>query len=145
MSDAPNPTTDRREIRVRFSPSPTGSLHAGGGRTALFNELFAHGEARRQGLDGTFIIRIEDTDRARFVPGATEGILDILAWFGLEWDEGPDRGGPYGPYTQSERTELYREHAQLLIERGHAYRCFCTEERLAALRAQQGAHISTVP
>ena len=139
MPDAPNLTADRPEVRVRFAPSPTGDLHVGGGRTALFNYLFAHGEARRQGREGRFIIRIEDTDRARFVAGATEGIFAVLAWFGLEWDEAPDKGGPCGPYTQSERTDLYREHAQVLIERGHAYRCFCTPERLAKVREEQQA------
>src|SRR5687768_9829677 len=106
MPDAPHLTADRGEVRVRFSPSPTGSLHIGGGRTALFNYLFAHGEARRQGLDGRFIIRIEDTDRTRLVEGATEGIFAVLSWFGVEWDEGPDKGGPHGPYTQSERSDL---------------------------------------
>ena len=139
MPDAPHPTTKRSEVRVRFSPSPTGDLHIGGGRMALFNYLFAHGEARRQGSDGTFVIRVEDTDRARFVPGATEGMLAMLSWFGLEWDEGPDKGGPLGPYVQSERTETYREHAHRLVERGHAYRCFCTPERLAKVREEQQA------
>jgi glutamyl-tRNA synthetase len=140
MTNSPDtPTAEPRPVRVRFAPSPTGSLHVGGGRTALFNYLFAHGEARRQGMEGAFVIRIEDTDRNRFVEGATEGIFAILAWFGLEWDEGPDRHGPHGPYTQSERTALYRQHAELLIERGHAYRCFCSPERLAKVREEQTA------
>jgi glutamyl-tRNA synthetase len=124
-------------IRVRFAPSPTGLLHVGGGRTALFNWLLAHGEARRQGRPGAFVLRIEDTDRARYVEGAEQGIFDILRWFGLEWDEGPDVGGPYGPYRQSDRTALYREYAEQLIERGHAYHCFCTPERLAGVREAQ--------
>ncbi|MDP9367933.1 MAG: glutamate--tRNA ligase family protein, partial [Chloroflexota bacterium] len=126
-------------VRVRFAPSPTGSLHVGGGRTALFNWLFAHGEARRQGKDGAFVLRIEDTDQKRFVQDATQGIFDALGWFGLTWDEGPDRGGPYGPYTQSERTALYREHADRLIEQGQAYRCFCSPDRLERVREEQRA------
>src|SRR5690348_13961914 len=124
-------------IRVRFAPSPTGLLHVGGGRTALFNWLLAHGEARRLGRPGAFLLRIEDTDRARYVAGAEQGIFDILRWFGLEWDEGPDVGGQFGPYRQSERTDLYREYAEQLIERGHAYHCFCTPERLARVREEQ--------
>ena len=133
MTDSASP------VRVRFSPSPTGSLHVGGGRTALFNWLFAHGQAKREGRDGAFLLRIEDTDQKRFVPGATEGILDILAWFGLTWDEGPDRGGPYGPYVQSERTEIYREHAERLVAVDRAYRCFCPPERLERVREAQRA------
>ena len=81
-------------VRVRFAPSPTGLLHIGGARTALFNWLFAHGQARRGGREGAFLLRIEDTDRNRYVEGAEQGIIDILRWFGLEWDEGPDVGGP---------------------------------------------------
>ena len=126
-------------VRVRFAPSPTGSLHVGGARTALFTWLYAHGQAPREGRSGTFVLRIEDTDRNRLVEGAAEGILDVLAWFGLSWQEGPDKGGPYGPYVQSERVELYREHAERLIATGHAYRCFCTPERLAQVRAEQEA------
>jgi glutamyl-tRNA synthetase len=126
-------------FRVRFAPSPTGLLHVGGGRTALFNWLLAHGQARREGRPGAFILRIEDTDRNRYVAGAEEGILDILRWFGLEWDEGPDVGGPFGPYRQSERTALYREYAERLLETGHAYRCFCPPERLQRVREEQVA------
>ena len=126
-------------VRVRFAPSPTGALHVGGARTALFTWLFAHGEAKRAGRDGTFVLRIEDTDRNRLVPGATEAIFDVLAWFGLTWQEGPDVGGPHGPYVQSERADLYREHAEGLIAAGHAYRCFCTPERLAEVRREQEA------
>jgi glutamyl-tRNA synthetase len=128
------------EVRVRFAPSPTGLLHVGGARTALFNWLLAHGQAPREGKRGAFLLRIEDTDRNRLVEGAEEGILDILRWFGLEWDEGPDIGGPRGPYRQSERTALYREHAERLLETGHAYRCFCTPERLQQVRAEQIAN-----
>jgi glutamyl-tRNA synthetase len=126
-------------IRVRFPPSPTGLLHVGGARTALFNWLFAHGQARRNGLEGQFIIRIEDTDRSRYVPGAAEGMLDILDWFGLTWDEGPDKGGSVGPYVQSERTALYQEHADLLLQTGASYRCFCTPGRLQEVRETQRA------
>jgi glutamyl-tRNA synthetase len=125
--------------RVRFAPSPTGLLHVGGGRTALFNWLLAHGQARRDGGGGSFLLRIEDTDRNRYVPGAEAGIFDILAWFGLDWDEGPDVGGPYAPYRQSERTALYQQHADLLLTKGAAYHCFCTPERLERVREEQRA------
>jgi nondiscriminating glutamyl-tRNA synthetase len=114
--------------RVRFAPSPTGSLHLGNARTALFNWLVA----RRAG--GTFVLRIEDTDVVREQEGAEAGILDDLRWLGLDWDEGLDAGGPFGPYRQSERGRLYREAAELLLERGRAYRCFCTDEELEAER-----------
>lgn len=133
-----NPTiTIDRDVRVRYAPSPTGLLHVGGARTTLFNWLFAKGEAERLGFDGTMILRIEDTDRNRLVEGATEGILDILHWFGVDWDEGPDVGGPHGPYIQSERLALYRQGAQELIDKGLAYRCFCSPERLQQLRDKQ--------
>jgi glutamyl-tRNA synthetase len=124
-------------VRVRFAPSPTGSLHVGGGRTALFNYLFAYGQARRSGRDGTFILRIEDTDQTRLVEGAVEEIVEVLHWFGLTWDEGPDVGGPHGPYVQSERISTYQDAAQQLIDTGKAYRCFCTRERLQAVREDQ--------
>jgi glutamyl-tRNA synthetase len=126
-------------VRVRFAPSPTGSLHIGGGRTALFSWLFAKGQAAREGRAGQFLLRIEDTDRNRLVPGATENILDVLAWFGLEWDEGPDIDGPHAPYVQSERQAIYKEHAEQLIASGHAYRCFCTPDRLEKVREEQRA------
>lgn len=121
--------------RVRFPPSPTGEPHVGNIRTALFNWLFA----RNQG--GTFILRIEDTDRQRLVPGAQEAILDGLRWIGLDWDEGPEVGGPLGPYIQSERKELgiYYEAAHRLIESGWAYECYCPPERLDEVRKQQQA------
>jgi glutamyl/glutaminyl-tRNA synthetase len=115
------------------------ALHVGGGRTALFNYLFAHGRRSAAGGDGRFLLRIEDTDRNRLVEGATEGIFDILTWFGLTWDEGPDVGGDHGPYTQSERTALYTEAADRLLAEGNAYRCFCTPERLQAVREAQQA------
>ncbi|MCB2203745.1 glutamate--tRNA ligase [bacterium] len=118
-------------IRVRFAPSPTGFLHVGGLRTALYNVLFA----RKHG--GTAVLRIEDTDRSRYVEGAVENLIDTLAWAGLSFDEGPVRGGKHGPYVQSERTELYRRHAQQLLDEGKAYRCFCTPEELTASRERQ--------
>ncbi|GAB4531610.1 MAG: glutamate--tRNA ligase [Anaerolineae bacterium] len=118
-------------VRVRFPPSPTGLLHVGGLRSALFNWLFA----RHHG--GVFILRIEDTDRKRYEPEALSDILDSLRWLGLDWDEGPEVGGDYGPYFQSERLDIYRQFARQLIENGHAYYCFCTPERLARLRQEQ--------
>jgi glutamyl-tRNA synthetase len=118
------------EVRVRFAPSPTGLLHVGGLRTALYNYLFA----RNQG--GKFILRIEDTDRTRFVEGAVENLIKTLKWGGLSYDEGPEIGGPFGPYIQSERTELYRDHANRLLEQSLAYRCFCTSERLEQMRKE---------
>jgi glutamyl-tRNA synthetase len=118
-------------VRVRFAPSPTGYLHIGGARTALYNWMFA----RKTG--GRFILRIEDTDQKRSVPGATEAIMDALRWMGLDWDEGPDVGGPYGPYVQSERAALYRQWADWLVAQDHAYKCFCTTEELAERRAAQ--------
>lgn len=118
-------------VRVRFAPSPTGRMHLGGGRTALYNYLL------RQKLGGTFILRIEDTDVKRLVPGAEEEIMRSLHWLGIDWDEGPDKGGPNGPYRQSQRKEIYLEHARQLVEKGHAYYCFCTPERLEKVRQQQ--------
>ena len=118
-------------IRVRYAPSPTGHPHIGNIRTALFNWLFA----RHNG--GKFIVRVEDTDRERLVPGAVDSILDGLEWLGIDWDEGPRVGGPYGPYLQSERLGLYHETTEKLIAKGKAYRCYCTRERLAQLREEQ--------
>ncbi|MFA5838085.1 MAG: glutamate--tRNA ligase [Bellilinea sp.] len=117
--------------RVRFAPSPTGHLHLGGARTALYNYLLA----RKTG--GQFILRIEDTDRKRLVPGAEEEIYANLRWLGIEWGEGPDIGGPDGPYRQSERKEIYQQYAQKLIDSGRAFTCFCTPERLEKVRAEQ--------
>lgn len=116
------------DVRVRFAPSPTGALHIGGLRTALYNYLFA----RRH--EGAMILRIEDTDQARFVPGAEAYIKESLAWIGIRLDEGPDEGGPCGPYRQSERKSLYRQYALDLIEKGHAYYAFDTPEELQAMR-----------
>ena len=120
-------------VRVRYAPSPTGAPHIGGFRTALFDWLFA----RHHG--GAFVVRIEDTDQERYVPEAVPQLLEGLRWLGLDYDEGPDRGGPYAPYTQMERLPLYRSELQKLRETGWAYPCFCTKERLEALRAEQAA------
>ncbi len=120
-------------VRVRFAPSPTGELHVGGLRTALFNYLFA----KKHG--GSFILRIEDTDRERFVPGAEEGIIDLLQWAGIEPDEGPHKEGAHGPYRQSERLHLYGKAAERLIGQGNAYRCYCTPEELEQMRRDQQA------
>lgn len=120
-------------VRVRFAPSPTGYLHIGGARTAIYNWLLA------RATGGQFILRIEDTDRARFVPDALQDIMASLRWLGIEWDEGPEAGGPYGPYFQSERLDLYHKYAEQLVAEGKAYYCFCTTERLSALRAAQEA------
>ncbi|MDR1955405.1 MAG: glutamate--tRNA ligase [Treponema sp.] len=119
------------EIRDRYAPSPTGLQHIGGVRTALFNYLFA----RSQG--GAFILRLEDTDRTRSDAAFVQNLYDTFTWLGFRWDEGPDRGGPVGPYIQSERFALYRAYAQALIEKGAAYYCFCSAARLDALRAEQ--------
>jgi glutamyl-tRNA synthetase len=119
--------------RVRFAPSPTGHLHVGGARTAIFNWLFA----RRH--DGSLIIRVEDTDQARSTRESEQMVLDDLRWLGLEWQEGPDRGGPHEPYRQSERTDVYGVVARELLAKGIAYRCFCTEEMLEAKRKQAEA------
>lgn len=112
------------EVRTRFAPSPTGFMHLGGLRTALYNYLYA------KKMGGKFILRIEDTDQARFVEGATEVIYDTLRGCGMTWDEGPDVGGEYGPYVQSDRKSLYLPYAQQLVKSGHAYYCFCTEDEL---------------
>jgi glutamyl-tRNA synthetase len=125
--------TNLQPARVRFAPSPTGFLHLGGLRTALFNWLYA----RHTG--GQFILRIEDTDQSRFDPASLEDFFRGLRWLGLDWDEGPDIGGPYGPYVQSERQALYLEHVDKLIASGHAYRCYVTSEELDAMREQQRA------
>jgi len=116
---------------TRVAPSPTGDPHVGTGYTALFSYALA----KRHG--GRFILRIEDTDQARSTQASEDAILESLRWLGLRWDEGPDIGGPSGPYRQSERTAIYREHADQLIAAGGAYRCFCTPERLAEVRVQQ--------
>ncbi len=118
-------------VRVRYAPSPTGLQHIGGVRTALFNYFFA----RSQG--GKFILRIEDTDRERYSDESLQDLYDTFSWLGIEWDEGPDKGGDFGPYIQSERFDLYRRYADQLIEEGKAYKCYCTPERLESLRQEQ--------
>jgi len=120
-----------RPVRVRIAPSPTGYFHVGSARTALYNWLFA----RKHG--GRFVVRVEDTDQSRYHPEAVSDMTSSLHWLGLDWDEGPEVGGDYGPYYQSERLDLYRRYADRLVDQGHAYRCYCSEERLAALREQQ--------
>ena len=119
-----------RPVRVRIAPSPTGDPHVGTAYIALFNHVFA----RKEG--GKFVLRIEDTDQTRARADSEQMIFQALRWLGLSWDEGPDVGGPYAPYRQSERAQHYRDHAGILLESGQAYRCFCTEERLAALRTE---------
>ncbi|MFA6955325.1 MAG: glutamate--tRNA ligase [Thermoanaerobaculia bacterium] len=120
-------------MRTRFAPSPTGHLHVGGARTAIFNWLFARHNR------GTFIIRVEDTDQARSTSESERMVLDDLRWLGLHWEEGPDNGGPHGPYRQSERSSLYDSVVERLLASGHAYRCFCSEDELEAKRRQAEA------
>lgn len=122
-----------KPVRVRYAPSPTGSPHVGNIRTALFNWLYA------RHTNGKFIVRVEDTDQAREVENGLELILESLRWLGLDWDEGPDIGGPYGPYRQSERLPIYQHWANWLVEHGYAYKCYCSPERLAQMRAEQQA------
>ena len=118
------------KVRVRFAPSPTGPLHIGGVRTALYNYLFAkqHG--------GDFILRIEDTDSQRFVPGAEDYIIEALTWLGLKFDEGTHIGGEYGPYRQSDRKEIYKKYVDQLLEKGAAYIAFDTPEELEQKRQE---------
>jgi glutamyl-tRNA synthetase len=123
-------------VRVRYAPSPTGMQHIGGIRTALFNYFFARSQK------GSFILRVEDTDQERSSNEALQDLYETLDWLGIDCDEGPLVGGAYGPYTQSERIELYKEYAQKLIEDNKAYRCYCTPERLDELRAKQVAEKS---
>ncbi len=118
-------------IRTRFAPSPTGYLHVGGLRTALFNYLLA----RKEG--GRFILRIEDTDQKRRVDEAVQQLIDMLHWAGIDFDEGPGKEGEHGPYIQSGRLDIYKQHAQRLIEAGHAYYCFCSSERIEKVRQEQ--------
>ena len=120
-----------KPARVRFAPSPTGHMHLGSARTALYDYLVA----KKTG--GKFILRIEDTDFKRYTPGAEEELIKGLRWLGLTYDEGPDIGGPYGPYRQSERREIYLEHARRLVESGYAFYCFCTPDRLTRVREEQ--------
>src|SRR5919202_3144844 len=124
---------ENENIRVRYAPSPTGMLHVGGVRTALFNWLFARKN------NGTFVLRIEDTDLERSTEESVEQLKRSLRWIGLEWDEGPEVGGPYGPYRQTERFDLYREAARKLLDSGAAYYDFATPEELAELRERARA------
>src|SRR5688500_4860789 len=119
------------KVRTRIAPSPTGDPHVGAAYIALFNLCFA----RQHG--GKFILRIEDTDQVRSTRKSEEDILASLRWLNLDWDEGPDVGGPHGPYRQSERSALYQEQVKRLLDKGHAFHCFCDAERLDALRKQQ--------
>ncbi|MBO1515383.1 glutamate--tRNA ligase [Metabacillus bambusae] len=125
------------EVRVRYAPSPTGHLHIGNARTALFNYLFA----KNQG--GKFIVRIEDTDKKRNIEGGEESQLKYLKWLGIDWDESVDVGGEYGPYRQSERNEIYKKYYEQLLEKGLAYKCYCTEEELEKEREEQIARGET--
>ena len=124
-------------VRTRVAPSPTGDPHVGTAYIALFNKMFAHSQG------GQFLLRIEDTDQVRSTPESEKAILDSLRWLGLDWDEGPDNGGPCGSYRQSERREIYDKHAKILLDKGHAFHCFCSSERLDALRAEQAANKQT--
>ncbi|GAB6031296.1 hypothetical protein CHUAL_009093 [Chamberlinius hualienensis] len=122
--------SQRRKLRVRFAPSPTGWLHLGGLRTALYNYLYAHANG------GSFILRIEDTDQTRAVPGAIEKLQEVLVWTGLTPHEGPAVGGAYGPYIQSQRRHIYKKYTDILLEKGSAYPCFCSERRLELIRKE---------
>jgi glutamyl-tRNA synthetase len=121
-------------VRARFAPSPTGHVHLGSARTALFDYLIA------QQTKGQFILRIEDTDQKRLVQGAEAELIENLHWLGIKWDEGPDVGGPFAPYRQSERKEIYLKYARELVEKGYAYYCFCSTERLNQVRKEKQAH-----
>ena len=119
------------EVRVRYAPSPTGLQHIGGVRTALFNYFFARANG------GKFILRVEDTDRERYSDESLQDLYDTLRWLGISWDEGPLVGGPYGPYIQSERFDLYKQYAEQLVRDGKAYNCYCSPERLEQVRLEQ--------
>lgn len=120
-----------KNVRLRFAPSPTGYVHVGSLRTALYNFLFARHHK------GKLILRVEDTDQSRFVEGAVENLLDALSWSGIDYDEGPEKDGEYGPYFQSQRRDIYREKIDILLEKGHAYPCFCKAERLETMRKER--------
>ena len=120
-----------RPVRTRTAPSPTGDPHVGTAYRAVFDSAFA------RHFGGQYILRIEDTDQERYVETSEQQIYDALRWLGIDWDEGPDRGGPCGPYRQSERVALYQEHAQQLIASGHGYYCWCSPQRLEDVRAER--------
>jgi len=126
-------TLNPMNVRVRYAPSPTGLQHIGGIRTALFNYLFANGKG------GKFILRQEDTDRTRFDESYVRNLYDTFDWLGFKWDEGPDNGGPFSPYVQSERSALYKKYAQELLDKGQAYYCFCSAQRIEEVRLQREA------
>ena len=121
------------EVRTRFAPSPTGFLHVGGARTALFNYLYARAQK------GKFILRIEDTDQVRSTEESYHQVIDSLKWLGYEWDEGPEVGGPYGPYRQSERLDLFKKYSEQLIAENKAYPCFCSADELERKKKQREA------
>ena len=123
----------KQKIRVRYAPSPTGHVHIGNARTALFNYLFARHNK------GTMVLRIEDTDQKRNVEGGSKSQMENLHWLGIDWDEGPDKGGDFGPYRQSERKDIYNKYIQQLIDEGKAYYSYKTEEELEAQREEQRA------
>ncbi|MCP4500234.1 MAG: glutamate--tRNA ligase [Deltaproteobacteria bacterium] len=133
LAAAPWSSSMSRPVKVRIAPSPTGDPHVGTGYIGLFNYAFAKQN------EGSFILRIEDTDQSRCSKESEDAIFESLRWMGIEWQEGPDVGGPNGPYRQSERLSIYREHAQILLDGGHAYQCTCTSERLTELREKQKA------
>ncbi len=128
-----SPIVNLSEVRTRYAPSPTGDPHVGNIRTAIFAWAMARAN------NGKFLLRLEDTDQARLVPSSVDAIYESLRWLGIDWDEGPDIGGPHGPYVQSQRLEMYQAAASNLMAKGAAYRCFCTAERLDAMRAAQAA------
>ena len=132
-----NAATSSRPVRTRIAPSPTGFPHVGTAYIALFNLAFAKAHG------GEFILRIEDTDQTRSTEQSEKMILDALRWVGLDWAEGPDIGGPHAPYRQSERSDIYKKHAEQLIDSNHAFRCFCSSEELDAMRAEQMANGET--
>ena len=125
------------QVRTRIAPSPTGDPHVGTAYIALFNRNFAKQH------NGQFVLRIEDTDQTRSTAKSETDILNALKWLGLDWDEGPDNGGPHGPYRQSQRSDIYREHINQLLDNGQAFHCFCTADRLNEVRAEQMANKQT--
>ena len=125
-------------VRVRFAPSPTGYLHIGGARTCLYNYLFA------KSMGGKLIIRVEDTDRERSSGEYENSQLQDLKWLGMDWDEGPDIGGEFGPYRQSERTKIYQNYAEQLLEKGLAFYCFCTDDELEQMREKPSQKVGTL-
>jgi len=138
MSAAPSTNSPlSRPVRLRVAPSPTGDPHVGTAYMAMFDLAFA----RQQG--GRFVLRIEDTDRARFSPTSERQLFDTLHWLGLTWDEGPDVGGPHAPYHQSERLAVYRPYADQLLAEGKAYLCWCSPERLAEMRSRSSRRGTT--